>query len=326
VKPWADEIQHHIEAWAARLGSMDWWPRHVYHFTDVHNAVSIIQSGCLYSRDEAVRRGLMKVDNASSKIIDQTRPEHLRYARLYFRPRTPTQYRNEGIRPTSQRKLGGAHCPIPVYFCFDAWTVLSRADTEFSNGNMGSSRAAHSGERDFFLSIPFHLVFHNRAIPHALSLGEKRAVIFHRNAGVLVPNSLTLDPALRFIACRSVAERQTLLHLLPVNLRGKWAPRIRLGERGLFERKWTYVEEVVIVDDEVIFRFNPNTLTPGPFQVTFSYCEAGEDSERVWQGEQAALNNLLTGRISGAVEGAVTLHLDDALAFAGRLAFEEIPF
>lgn len=322
MKPWADEIQHHIETWASRLGPLRWWPRYVYHFTDVRNAASIIRDGHLHSRAAAEQRGLMQVDNASPEIIQRTRPEHLQYVRLYFRPRTPTQYRNEGIRPINQRKLGGAHCPIPVYFCLDALTVLALDETEFSDGNMGSPRVRHSGERDFFFSIPFHLVFHNRWFAPE----ERDEIVFRRNAEVLVPDSLPLDPALKFIVCRSVAERQTLLHLLPTNLCRRWTPRIRLGEQGLFERKWTYVEEVVTVDDEVIFRFNPNTQTPGPFQVSFSYREAGEGSERRWEGNRATLNNRLRIRVSDAVRGTVSLHLDDALAFAGSLTFEQVLF
>jgi len=322
VKPWADEIQRHIDTWAARLGPLSWWPRYVYHFTDVHNAASIIQSECLYSRIEAERRSLMTVDNASPEIISQTRQEHLRYVRLYFRPKTPTQYCNEGIRPSGQRELGGAHCPVPVYFCFDALTVLGLDEAEFSNGNMGSRRASHSGERDFFLSIPFHLVFHNRQfLPD-----ERDEVVFRRHAEVLVPDSLPLDPALKFIACRSAPERRTLLHLLPADLRRRWARRIRSGERGLFERKWTYVEEVVTVNDTLIFRFNPNTLTPGPFQVYFSYREAGTGPVRSWTGEQAVLNNSLRIRLPNASWGIATLYLDDALAFKGLVTFEEIPF
>jgi len=58
VKPWADEIRRHIETWAVWLGPLDWWPRYVYHFTDVHNAASIIQSGCLCSRAAAELKAL----------------------------------------------------------------------------------------------------------------------------------------------------------------------------------------------------------------------------------------------------------------------------
>lgn len=321
MKPWANEIQHHINTWASRLEPLDWWPRYVYHFTDVHNAANIIRSGHLYSRTAAEQRGLMIVDNASPEIIQQTCPEHQQYARLYFRPRTPTQFSNEGIRPSGQRRLG-AHCPIPVYFCFDALTVLALDETEFSNGNMGHHRARHSSERDFFLSIPFHLVFHNRWF----TPDERDEIIFRRNAEVLVPDSLPLDPALKFVVCRSVAERKTLLHLLSTDLGRRWSPRIRLGEQGLFERRWTCVEEVVTVNDEVIFRFNPNTKTPGPFQVSFLYREAGKGPERRWDGKRATLNNQLWIRVSDAVWGIVTLHLDGALAFAGALTFEEISF
>ncbi len=125
MKPWYADVERHIAMWSARPGHPTWWPRFVYHFTDVRNAAAILQNDCLYSRAEASRLGLMQVDNASAEIIGQTRPEHLEFVRLYFRPRTPTQYRNEGIRPGGRRELS-AHCPVPVYFCFDALGVLSR--------------------------------------------------------------------------------------------------------------------------------------------------------------------------------------------------------
>lgn len=157
MKSWANAIEAHIQHWSARLGNLSWWPRYLYHFTDVQNAANILQTGYLYSRHEAQRQGMMTVDNASPTVIQQTLAEHYQYVRLYFRPRTPTQYLNEGIRPLSQRELGGAHCPVPVFFCFDALSVLSQSETLFSNGNMGSNRVEYDNSRDFFLSIPKHL-------------------------------------------------------------------------------------------------------------------------------------------------------------------------
>lgn len=308
-----------------RLGSRSWWPHYVYHFTDVQNAAQVIQSGYLCSRIEATRLGLMKVDNASPEIIRQTQPEHRKFARLYFRPRTPTQYRNEGIRPVAKRELGGAHCPIPVFFCFDALTVLGLDDTEFSDGNMGSRGACHSRSRDFFFAIPFESVFHDRPLP-AIS-DQKREIIFRRHAEVLVPRQLPLENTLKFVACRSVAERQTLLSLLPYKLRRQWASRIRLGEQGLFFNYWTFVEEVVVVDDIVEFRFNPNSQTPGPFLAKFSYFENGRGAERSWQSSVDSLrDHVLRIRIPSAVKGIAQLYLDDALAFYGWITFEEIPF
>lgn len=322
MKPWHDEIRQHIDEWSARLGNRHWWPRYVYHFTDVRNAASIIKTGLLYCRAEAERLGLMEVDNASPQIIGRTRAEHLEYARLYFRPQTPTQYDNEGIRPESRRELGGAHCPIPIYFCFDALGVLTDDETVFSDGNMGSTRVLYSGARDFFVQIPFELVFHHGPF----SQQSRDEVVFRRHAEVLVPHSLSLDTRLRFIAARSAAERRTLLHLLPPNLRPSWDSRIRLGEQGLFERKWTFVEDAVTVGDSVVFSFNPSTMTPGPFRVSFSYTERGRTVAREWQGVRERLDDRLSFRVSGAVTGAVQLRLDDALAFAGTVIFEEVPF
>lgn len=324
MKPWTDEIRQQIELWSGRLGNLHWWPRYVYHFTDVRNAVQILRHGYLYSRAEANRLGLMETDNASPDVIQQTSATHFQFARLYFRPRTPTQYANEGIRPRSQRELGGAHCPMPVFFCFDALTVLAQDETFFSDGNMGSARSTFSNTRDFFLRIPFDLVYHNRRFAPQ----ERNEIIYHRHAEVLVPERLALEPALRFIACRSVAERQTLLNLLPVGLANRWNSRIRLGISELFERRWTYVEEVVVIDDRITFRFNPNTMTPGPFEVTFSYQEEWTDSPRTWTGRKERLDRPLNFRFEKTAHrwGTATLHLDDSLAFQGLLLFENIPF
>ncbi|HSH81894.1 MAG TPA: DarT ssDNA thymidine ADP-ribosyltransferase family protein [Herpetosiphonaceae bacterium] len=321
MKPWSGDIQQHIDNWKAKLGNLDWWPQYVYHFTDVHNAAKIIQSGCLYSRSECTRLGIMSVDNASPEIIQQTNREHLQYVRLYFRPRTPTQYRNEGIRPVGQRQLG-AHCPVPVFFCFDALGILAQDDTEFSNGNMGSSWAEHSSTHEFFQSIPFQYVFHNGW----LSDEEKGKVIFHRNAEVLVPERLPLFPTLKFIACRSAAERQTLLHLLPATVKNEWGQHIRIPGEGLFERRWTFVQEVVVVDDSVIFRFNPNTQTPGPFRVRFSYQENGSEQVRQWEALKPDIKGSKRIHVEGASIGVAELYLDDALAFADTLIFDDLPF
>jgi hypothetical protein len=322
MKSWHAEIQQHIQDWSQRLGNLSWWPRYVYHFTDVQNAVSILADDVLFSRAEAEKLGRMIVDNASPDVIAQTRPEHTQFARLYFRPRTPTQYRNEGIRPLKRRKLGGAHCPMPIYFCFDALEVLSQNTTEVSNGNMGSLRASHSRQRDFFFGIPFQYVFHNRAF----SPDARDEIVFRRNAEVLVPQQLSLEPFLKFLACRSAAERQTLMHLLPHEVALKWDAKIRLGEWGFYERRWTYVEEVVVVDQTVMFRFNPSTLTPGPFDTKMEYREHSEGLPIVWHKPFERLPDVLSLRLGSATWGEIRLYLDDALAFSDIIFFEEIPF
>lgn len=324
MKPWAHEIEQHIQTWSAQLGNLHWWPKFVYHFTDIQNAAQILKRGYLYSRATVEKLGLMQNDNASPQIIQQTAPEHFDFVRCYFRPQTPTQFQNEGIRPRNQRELGGAHCPVPIFFCFDAMVVLSMDESYFSNGNMGSVRAQYSDKREFFLNIPFAQVFHNRRFTDE----ERNDIIFHRHAEVLIRDQLTIEPILRFIACRSMAERQTLLHLLPIGLANQWAPKIRIASANIFERRWTYVEEVVVVDRRVTFRFNPETRTPGSFEVIFTYQENGSDEIRTWQGVKTSLNRELSFNFQKAVQrwGIASLYLDDALAFQGLLVFEKIPF
>lgn len=90
-----------------------WWPKFFYHFTDVHNAVSILKTGWLYSRGKAVENHLMATDNASRMVINLTNSGVEQLARLYFRPKTPTQYHNEGYKPTEIRdKNIDACCPF----------------------------------------------------------------------------------------------------------------------------------------------------------------------------------------------------------------------
>ena len=322
MKSWRAEIEQHILNWSRKLGNLGWWPRYIYHFTDVQNAINILKDGVLFSRAEAKKLGRMMVDNASPDVIAQTRLEHTQFVRLYFRPRTPTQYRNEGIRPQKRRELGGAHCPVPIYFCFDALEILSQDTTEVSSGNMGSTRASHSNQRDFFFKIPFQYVFHNRAFSPEM----RDEIVFRRNAEVLVPDKLSLEPSLKFLTCRSVAERQTFLHLLPHKIASRWQERIRLGEQGFFERKWTYVEEVVVVEWDVTFRFNPSTLTPGPFDVRMEYREHNTRSPIVWHKSFERLPDVLPLRFRSATWGEIRLYLDDALSFSDTIFFEGIPF
>jgi hypothetical protein len=322
MKPWHPIVRQHIRQWSARLGNLSWWPEYVYHFTDVRNAVNILKDGFLCSREEAAQRGVMVVDNASQEIIQQTYSDRQRYVRLYFRPKTPTQFCNEGFRPVGQRDRD-AHCPVPIFFCFDAFDILTRDDCEYSNGNMGAARTLHSGEERFFRNIPFHWVFHNGSFYPDL---PKEDIIFHRHAEILIPDHLPLDNSLKMIVCRSSAERQTLLRLLPADIRDIWLPKIRLGDAGFYFRRWTFIEEVVAVDGNIIFRFNPSTCTPGPFDVKFAYKEDGETKVRTWENNRWNLNDTLTINVPNAFSGLVALQIEGAIAYCSDIVVSDIPF
>ena len=245
-----------------------WWPDYVFHFTDIRNAVSILKTGVLLSRNKADGLRLMTTDNASREIIDNTDDELKDYVRLYFRPRTPTQYNNEGFRPLAARSRH-SHCPVPIYFLFDARWVLSRADSRFTHGNLKSAREIFSSASDFE-RIPFKYVYHSGPFePH-----ERDPIVFHRHAEVIVPMQMEIG-ALRHIVCRSQAEYETLLHLLPPPTHNRWRARIGIYPGlYLFEKKWTFVERVAKDSSSVVFFFNRDSQALGPFRIHYEIIDA----------------------------------------------------
>lgn len=319
MKAWAPRIQEHIDQWRERLGTRWWWPRYLYHFTDITNAASILKAGYLYSRSFSEGQRLMHSDNANQEIIMRTGVAK-DCARLYFRPLTPTQYANEGIRPTADR--GKAHCPVPVFFCFDAYQVLAADYSFFSDGNMASNRVRSGNDQEFFDSIPFNLVFHDGP----MSPEKRDEVVFHRHAEVLVPGLLSLAQNLSLVVCRSAAERQTLLHLLPDAVRKQWTQRVRIAAGEMFNRKWTYVEDVVVSGDTITFRFNPSSRTPGPFSVKFTYRPSNQASQIGWAGVVNRLNDSWSLQYQGMWSGEAWLYLDNCLAFNDLVDSLEIPF
>lgn len=105
-----------------------WWPNYFYHFTDVHNAASIIGSGWLYSRAKAYKENIMMNDNASRVVIESTNSDNKIYGRLYFRPLTPTQYHSEGFKPKSVRNQDiNASCPIPIFFLLSVEKTMKQS-------------------------------------------------------------------------------------------------------------------------------------------------------------------------------------------------------
>ena len=191
--------------WKHKGEARSWWPKFVFHYTALENAVSILKSGMLYSRREAERKGLLVTDVASASVLSNTSRDHRRHVRLYFRPKTPTQFSNEGIRPAQSIRYG-AHCPVPVFFLFDSGDLLTRKSTQFSDGSLAGYNPGRIGDTGkFFESLPFQQIYHNTWFKEE----EKQEIVARRHAEVIVPDELDLD-SLRFIWCRSEAEKETL--------------------------------------------------------------------------------------------------------------------
>ena len=144
-------------------------------------------------------------------------------------------------------------------FVFDAADVLTRSDTTFTDGNSGShGRVRRGSDARFLSSIPFDLVYHDGSFPN----DRRDEIVFHRNAEVLVPNSLDIHGPLRFVMVRSEAELQTLLSLLRdlgprifSKVRPLCGANLRSASSDLFVRRWTYVESVTVSGRRIVFSF-----------------------------------------------------------------------
>lgn len=181
-------------------------PRYLYHFTDIENIIGIVESGFLYSRNIAIRNERMKNDNASQEVIEITEDQNKDYVRLYFRPKTPTQYHNEGIKSEYKTYDNNAHCPVPVFLLFDSTEVLSSSESKFTEKNL-ALRPTVKSEIDDLLNFDFTKIFHKGPI------GGDRDIIEKRHAEVLIHDKFDLKK-LKLIIVRSLAEKETLLNIL----------------------------------------------------------------------------------------------------------------
>ena len=321
------EIRQQLEELrqASWLGSArQWWPLCLFHCTDISNVISILQEGELLSRVQAKKAGQLKVDIASPEVIAGTHSDWQDYVRLYFRPRTPTQYGNEGLRP-SNRQRWNAHCPVPVYLIFNSIDVLSRSDCLFSDGNLGSGYSAVENKVSFLKDIPFDKVYHDTWF----NPEQRDTIVHHRNAEVLVPQRMALD-SLLFIGCRSDAEFKTLLHSLRPEVLPLWVDKIGFRPRlHLFNRKWTFVEYVEMSTDCITFHFNRNSISPGPFEARVEISETVSGQRYIWSNTDYNCDRLLQLPLQNLKDSSgysVRLFLDDHLAFANRFKEDDLPF
>ena len=283
----ADEIEAFIDGLAADLGIQDdrrYWPRWLFHTTDLENLIPILQFGGLLSRDTALKSSLLRRDIASPEVIHGTADRIRGYVRLYFRPRTPTHAHTEGFRPLGQQSQYGVHCPVPVMLIFDARSVLCQVGTQFTNGNAASYGCATGDSAAFLRTIPFAKVYHDEAFTEA----QRAEIIFHRNAEVLVPEPLSLKDDLLHVICRTRAEAETVRSWIsssPSPDRDWFMSLVRANtQRGkglkMFYKRWTFVDTVSVSEGLVTITSNRDSQTPGPFMMKIAIVETGSGRER----------------------------------------------
>ena len=298
-----------------------WWPDFLFHFTDVRNVASILRTGEMLSRTQVQASGQHQVDIASPGVIAETDPTWQDYVRLYFRPRTPTQYRNAGFRPPGQRSYE-AHCPVPVFLLLDVMEVFSSTGVIFTNGSVASQPRPNT-DLDSFKAIPFDTVYHDTWFDPS----ERDTIVYHRHAEVLVPERLS-SSAIRYIFCRSQAEYETLLNLLSPGTLSRWVGQIAVRpDLDLFFRRWSFIEQVAMTADSVLFRFHFGN-SDGPFSARAELVGTATGERLTWHADEFTIPERLRLRLNfrQPQDYAIQFFLDDQLAYSGRYREEPLPF
>jgi hypothetical protein len=103
------------------------------HFTDFSNLESIFNEESIYSRSLCNTNSVVFHDVADSEVIQHTAIDVQNCTRFYYKEKTMTLYKNEGIKVDGSNP----HVPIPVYLLFDE-EILYLDYTIFTDGNAGS--------------------------------------------------------------------------------------------------------------------------------------------------------------------------------------------
>ncbi|MHB9783269.1 DarT ssDNA thymidine ADP-ribosyltransferase family protein [Stenotrophomonas maltophilia] len=313
--------EEHVDRWAKALGASrapyrQHWPKYLFRHEEVGNASRIIRDGYLLARAHAAGYR----DVAAADIIATTERAHS-FARLYFRPMSPTQYRIEGIR-RAEEIWHGAHAPVLVMFAFDAVSVLTANGTHFSDGNMQSPESKFGDDTEFFSGIEFGNVYH----VGAFTPEQREVIVRSRCAEVLAESPLELAGRLRAIICRSPAERSYLLDLIGPEASDRWGRLVRSHtEPGIFENRWAYVDTVDVSDVGARIRFHPR-LDGATCAISVRVI-SGENV--IWNGSVAEANMSLVWTVTTRLDPGVyrlEVDVDGSTAYSAMHLVDEMPF
>lgn len=156
------------------------------HTTDFSNFINIMDSGYIYSRFKAKEKGLLSIDSAHGEIISGTSHDVQNKVRFYYRPKTPTHYRNEGIIPNNPEH----HMPIPVILVLGR-NIYYDFNGIFTDGNAKSNYSVCTHELTGTQKFNFNRIFSKGAYDETFP-DIRREITRQRNAELLIPNEVDL--------------------------------------------------------------------------------------------------------------------------------------
>ncbi len=317
----AELARQHVETWSRTLRpyrKLASWPKYLFHTAHVTTAVRILGSGMLKSRS--------LLEEVEHDVANQgalwNNPEAHKYARLYFRPRTGFHVRTEGIKRRDSAYRQQHEMSIPIMLAFDAASVLSLPQTEFSKTKYSKAQAIGSDDR-FFRSIDFEKVYHDG---HIVSEKARKDMSDHRMAEVLVPGHLPLDPHLRWVICRTALERLTLLYLLgPTVIPFQKRVMVERIRQSAFVHCDLYLERLAFSRSGLTLEFHQPTGRPLAHGKYYVRVAQALDDRLVseWAGFAPATHRVLVPLQAASSEAIWTIELEEELAYEGPIPFEQ---
>lgn len=181
----------------------------LWHFTDFTNLQSIFDAGELLSRKMCIDNNMTFLDGANHDVVNRANEFVHSCTRFYYRPKTPTLYDNEGIKPIDYSNR--VHIPRPVYLLFSE-DIIYDNDTMFSNGNATNSSIGNTVE--FFREMDWDSIFHSTWF-----LPEERDYIVNKRHAELLSKTPVSLKYLTNIIFRSEADLYQAIRLLGKNVK-----------------------------------------------------------------------------------------------------------
>lgn len=246
-------VAAHIRHWQTELNQpwynhRRYWPECLFHHAPIENAAAILASGMLRSRNDPANP---RPRDVAAREVNAARDHAHERVRLYFRPKTPTQFHIEGIRKPGECRFGEeTHAPVLVMLILDAQRILTLPNTRFCDRNMQRGDAVAGDSEAYFTGIPFAKVYHEGPT------GGDDTITSHRCAEVLPESPLDLAQCLRAVFLRSEPERETLLNLLGGH-RSRWAEHCYVSDAlKVFEKRYSFLQDIGLTREGVVFTLN----------------------------------------------------------------------
>lgn len=188
-----------------------------HHYTDLTNFFRIMKNEKLFSRNKAIELGF--TDSASQEVLSHTHKYIMDFVRFFYKEKTPTIYKNEGIKVDNE----APHMPIPVLIIFDE-SIIYHSEVAFLSGGGGNphsicTKSINQASKFF----DWYVIFSRGPIPrfqnNIQSVGNDTSgasITNKRNAEFLYPTEIDIK-YINKIIFRSPADKKTAEIILGKN-------------------------------------------------------------------------------------------------------------